>query len=190
VVKDVLGKGSTKATIVTSEAVQVDLRIMESKSFGTSLQYFTGSKEHNIKLRDIARQKGLKLSEYDLEEISTGGKIYCESDSDVYHKLGLAPIPPEIREDAGEIEAAIDGKLPRPIEQKDIKGDFHMHTDWSEGTNTLMEMAEAAQKLGYEYIAVTDHSKALGVAHGMSEERLLKKGKKQRSAISDWYGCP
>ncbi len=173
VVKDIIGKGSTKATIVTREAIQVDLRIMESKSFGTSLQYFTGSKEHNIKLRDLARQKGFKLSEYDLEEISTGRKVYCESDNEVYQKLGLLPIPPEIREDAGEIEAAISGKLPKLVDYKDIKGDFHVHTDWSEGSNTLMEMVTAAQKLGYEYIAVTDHSKALGVAHGLSEERML-----------------
>ncbi len=174
IVKDVLGKGSTKATIVTREAIQVDLRIMDGSSFGTSLQYFTGSKEHNIKLRDLARQKGLKLSEYDLEELSTGRKIYCESDDDVYRRLGLPPIPPEIREDAGEIEAALSGKLPELVDLNDIKGDFHIHTDWSEGTNTIMEMVAAAQKLGYEYIAITDHSKALGVAHGLSEERLLR----------------
>ncbi len=172
-VKEVLGKGTTKATVVTREAIQVDLRIIEGKSFGTALQYFTGSKEHNIKLRDIARQKGLKLSEYDLEEISTARKIYCESDDEVYLKLGLLPIPPEIREDTGEIEASLEGKLPRLVELKDIKGDFHTHTNWSEGTNTLEEMVEAARKLGYAYIAVTDHSKSLGVAHGLSEERLL-----------------
>jgi len=174
IVKDVLGKGSTKATIVTREAIQVDLRIMDGSSFGTSLQYFTGSKEHNIKLRELARQKGLKLSEYDLEELSTGRKIYCESDDDVYRRLGLPPIPPEIREDAGEIEAALSGKLPELVDLNDIKGDFHIHTDWSEGTNTIMEMVAAAQKLGYEYIAITDHSKALGVAHGLSGERLLR----------------
>ncbi len=173
-VKDILGKGLTKATVVTKGAVQVDLRLVESRSFGTSLQYFTGSKEHNIKLRDLARQKGLKLSEYDLEEISTGMKIYCDSDDEVYRKLGLPPIPPEIREDAGEIEAALEGKLPKLVKLKDINGDFHVHTDWSEGTNTIEEMVEAARKQGYEYIAITDHSKALGVAHGLSEERLLK----------------
>jgi len=172
IVKDIIGKGLTKATIVTKDAIQVDLRIMESKSFGTSLQYFTGSKEHNIKLRDLARQNGLKLSEYDLEEISTGRKIYCESDDEVYRRLGLLPIPPEIREDTGEIEASLEGKLPALVEQGDIKGDFHVHTDWSEGTNTLAEMVDAAKKQGYEYIAVTDHSKALGIAHGLSEERL------------------
>jgi len=93
-VKKILGQGITKATIVTRDAIQVDLRIIEEKSFGTSLQYFTGSKEHNIKLRDIARLKGLKLSEYDLEEVATGRKIYCKSDDEVYHKLGLLPIPP------------------------------------------------------------------------------------------------
>ncbi len=189
-VKDVIGKGSTKATIVTKEAIQVDLRIMESKSFGTSLQYFTGSKEHNIKLRDLARQKGFKLSEYDLEEISTGGKVYCESDDEVYQKLGLLQIPPEIREDTGEIEAAISGKLPKLVDYKDIKGDFHIHTDWSEGANTLVEMAKAAQKLGYEYIAVTDHSKALGVAHGLSEERMLaqiEEIQKLNDTLSDFH---
>jgi DNA polymerase (family 10) len=173
-VKDVLGKGTTKATIVTRDAIQADLRIVEAKSFGTSLQYFTGSKEHNIKLRELARQKGFKLSEYDLEEISTGREIYCESDGAVYHKLGLPSIPPEIREDAGEIEAALENRLPRLVEQKDIKGDFHVHTNWSEGINTIEEMAEAARKLGYEYIAVTDHSRAVGIAHGLSEEKLQK----------------
>jgi DNA polymerase (family 10) len=173
VVKDILGKGSTKATIVTHEAIQVDLRIMDRNSFGTSLQYFTGSKEHNIKLRDLARQKGFKLSEYDIVEISTGRKIYCDTEEEVYEILGLAPIPPEIREDTGEIEAALKGELPGLVEYRDIKGDFHVHTNWSEGTNTISEMVEAAKKLGYEYIAVTDHSRALGVAHGMSEERLL-----------------
>jgi DNA polymerase (family 10) len=189
-VKDVIGKGPTKATIVTREAIQVDLRIMESKSFGTSLQYFTGSKEHNIKLRDIARQKGFKLSEYDLEEISTGRKVYCKSDDEVYQKLGLLPIPPEIREDTGEIEAAISGKLPKLIDYKDIKGDFHVHTDWSEGANTLMEMATTAQKLGYEYIAVTDHSKALGLTHGLNEERMLaqiEEIQKLNDTLSDFH---
>ncbi|MCZ7395812.1 MAG: DNA polymerase/3'-5' exonuclease PolX [Candidatus Methanoperedens sp.] len=172
-VKDILGKGLTKATIVTRDAIQADLRIVEAKSFGTSLQYFTGSKEHNIKLRDMARQKGFKLSEYDLEEISTGRKIYCKSDDEVYLRLGLAPIPPEIREDTGEIEAALEGRLPRLVEQKDILGDFHVHTNWSEGANTLEEMAEAARKLGYEYIAVTDHSRAVGLTRGLDEERML-----------------
>ncbi len=174
VVKTILGKGSTKATIVTRDAIQIDLRIVEDRSFGTSLQYFTGSKEHNIKLRDLARQKGLKLSEYNLEEVLTGKKIYCSSDDEVYIKLGLPPIPAEIREDTGEIEAALKGKLPGLVEPGEIKGDFHTHTNWSEGTNTLEEMALAAKQLGYEYVAITDHSRSLGVAHGLSEERLLK----------------
>jgi DNA polymerase (family 10) len=172
-VKDILAKGSTKATILTHEDIQVDLRIMDRNSFGTSLQYFTGSKEHNIKLRDLARQKGFKLSEYDIEEISTGREICCDTEDEVYEILGLPPIPPEIREDAGEIEASLKGELPQLVELRDIKGDFHMHTDWSEGTNTISEMVEAAKKLGYEYIAITDHSRAMGVAHGLSEERLL-----------------
>jgi DNA polymerase (family 10) len=174
IVKEVLGKGTTKATIVSRDGIQVDLRIVDNRSFGTSLQYFTGSKEHNIKLRDLAKQKGFKLSEYNLEEIISGRRLYFESDDDVYHTLGLPPIPPEIREDAGEIEAAISGNLPVLIGKEDIKGDFHVHTDWSEGSNTIGEMVDAAKKLGYEYIAVTDHSRALGVAHGLSKERLLE----------------
>lgn len=189
-VKKILGQGITKATIVTRDAIQIDLRIIEEKSFGTSLQYFTGSKEHNIKLRDIARLKGLKLSEYDLEEVATGRKIYCKSDDEVYRKLGLLPIPPEIREDTGEIEAALSGKLPELIEQKDIKGDFHVHTDWSEGINPLPEMVGAAKRLGYEYIAITDHSRSLGVAHGLSEERLLEQIKeigKLNDKLSDFH---
>ncbi len=189
-VKKILGQGITKATIVTRDAIQIDLRIIEEKSFGTSLQYFTGSKEHNIKLRDIARLKGLKLSEYDLEEVATGRKIYCKSDDEVYRKLGLLPVPPEIREDTGEIEAALSGKLPELIEQKDIKGDFHVHTDWSEGINPLPEMVGAAKRLGYEYIAITDHSRSLGVAHGLSEERLLEQIKeigKLNDKLSDFH---
>jgi len=189
-VKDILAKGSTKATIVTREDIQVDLRIMDRTSFGTSLQYFTGSKEHNIKLRDLARQKGFKLSEYDIEEISTGRKIYCNTEQEVYEILGLPPIPPEIREDAGEIEAALKGELPRLVEIGDIKGDFHVHTDWSEGANSISEMVEAAKKLGYEYIAVTDHSRALGVAHGLSEERLLdeiKEINKLNDGLDDFH---
>ena len=173
-VKTILGEGTTKATIVTRDAIQIDLRILEDRSFGTSLQYFTGSKEHNIKVRDIARLKGLKLSEYDIEEVSTGRKIYCRTDDEVYIRLGLLPIPPEMREDTGEIEASLSEKLPELVEPGDIRGDFHVHTDWSEGTNTLEEMVRAARELGYEYIAITDHSRSLGVAHGLSEERLLE----------------
>ncbi len=173
-VRDVIGKGSTKATVVTRDAIQADLRIVEEKSFGTSLQYFTGSKEHNIKLRAIAQQQGLKLSEYDLEEVTTGKKLHYKTDDDVYRRLGLSPIPPEIREDTGEIEAALEGKLPELVESKDIKGDFHVHTNWSEGHNTLAEMAEAAKALGYEYIVITDHSTAVGLTRGMNEERVLE----------------
>lgn len=114
-----------------------------------------------------------KLSEYDIEEISTGREICCDTEEEVYKILGLPPILHEIREDAGELEAALKNELPHLIELRGIKGDFHVHTDWSEGTNSISEMVEAAKKLGYEYIAVTDHSRALGVAHGLSEERLL-----------------
>ncbi len=189
-VREVIGKGSTKATIVTRDAIQADLRIVEEKSFGTSLQYFTGSKEHNIKLRGIAQQQGLKLSEYDLEEVSTGKKLHYKTDDEVYRRLGLSPIPPEIREDTGEIEAALEGKLPEIVELKDIKGDFHVHTNYSEGQNTLAEMAEAAKALGYEYIAITDHSKAVGLTRGMNEERVfeqIKEIEKLNDKLSDFH---
>ena len=190
VVKDILAKGSTKAVILTHEDIQVDLRIMDRNSIGTSLQYFTGSKEHNINLRDLARKKGFKLSEYDIEEISTGRKIYCETEEEVYELLGLSLVPPEIREDSGEIELALKRELPELVELGDIKGDFHVHTNWSEGTDSIPEMVEAAKKLGYEYIAITDHSRALGVAHGMSEERLfdqIKEINKLNDKLDDFH---
>ena len=124
IVEQVLGKGKIKATIVTRDAVQVDLRILEARSYGTSLQYFTGSKDHNVKLRSIARQQGFSLSEYALEDIGSGEKIYCDNEKEVYQRLGLQYIPPELREDTGEIETALAGSLPRLIALQDIKGDL------------------------------------------------------------------
>lgn len=173
-VVQVLGKGTTKASLVTKEGVQVDLRILEARSFGTSLQYFTGSKEHNVKLRNLAQQKGYKLSEYGLEDVSSGDKIYCFEEEEVYHRLGLQYIPPEIRENAGEIEAASQGSVPDLLSLQDLRGDLHVHTNWSDGRNSLEDMTEAAKDRGYSYLGITDHSKSLGIAKRLSEERLLR----------------
>ena len=172
IVGQVLGKGKTKVTIITKDAVQVDLRILEARSYGTSLQYFTGSKEHNVKLRSIALKQGLSLSEYALEDVGTGEKIYCDNESEVYQRLGLPYIPPELREDAGEIEAALAGSLPRLITLQDIKGDLHVHSDWSDGVGSIETLADAAQQRGYRYLGITDHSRSLGIARGLAEDKL------------------
>jgi len=172
-VKDILAKGDTKGSIRITEGIQVDLRIVEPDSYGSALAYFTGSKEHNIRIREIAKNKGLKINEYGIFRENDGEKIGGKEEEDIYSLLDLQYIPPEIREDSGEIEAAIRRELPDLIELDDIKGDFHMHTKWSDGAHTIEELAIECKSKGYEYIAITDHSKSLGVAGGLSEEELL-----------------
>lgn len=171
-VKEVLEKGSTKASIIVLEGIQVDLRLVAPDSFGSALQYFTGSKQHNIDLRTRAERQGLSLSEYGITDISTGRLEKYTSEEAFYNRQGLEYIPPEIREGQHEIELAAKKDLPQLIEQADIKGDLHIHTIWSDGTSTLQELALTAQKRGYQYIAITDHSIGLGIAHGLNNERL------------------
>jgi DNA polymerase (family 10) len=144
---------------------------VEEDSYGAALQYFTGSKGHNIHLRGIAKAKGIKINEYGVfrGEKKIGGK----EEQDVYKALGMDWIEPELREDRGEIEAAQKGKLPKLIEESEIKGDLHVHTKWSDGTSSIEEIAKAAQKRGYQYIAICDHSKSLRIAHGLDETRVL-----------------
>jgi len=149
-----------------------DLRVVEPEAFGAALQYFTGSKEHNIATRRIAIEKGWKLSEYGLFEEKSGRRIAGKSEEEIYRRLGLAYIEPELRENAGEIEAAKEGKLPRLIERMDIRGEFHVHTKVTDGVNTIEEMADAAKKLGYEYLAISDHTGTLYVAHGLDDGRM------------------
>ncbi|MEK6864316.1 MAG: DNA polymerase/3'-5' exonuclease PolX, partial [Nanoarchaeota archaeon] len=173
-VKSVIAKGDTKSSVLLSNNMQADLRVVPLKSFGAAMQYFTGSKEHNIKLRKIAIAKKLKLSEYGIFD-SAGKQVAGKTEEDVYKKLGLSYIEPELRENTGEIEAASKGKLPKLVSLKDIQGDLHCHSTWSDGNNTIEEMALAAKKLGYSYIAITDHSKSEYIANGLSEETLLKK---------------
>jgi DNA polymerase (family 10) len=170
----VLGKGPNKASIQYGlEGLQVDLRALPHESYGAAMQYFTGSKEHNIILRQRALKLGLTLNEYGLFRVDNEQRVAGETEQDVYAKIGLAWIPPELRENCGEMEAALEGRLPKLVELSDIRGDLHMHTTETDGRASLEEMAEAARALGYEYIAITDHSKALAMANGLDETRAV-----------------
>lgn len=172
-INQVLVHGPTKASVVLKNGLQADLRIVEHESFGSLLQYFTGSKQHNILLRTKSQKKGLSLSEYGITDEKTGKLEKYATEEDFYSRLGLQYIPPEIREGQGEIELAEEHKIPRLLELGDIKGDFHVHTEWSDGKDSIETMALAASARGYEFIAVTDHSGGLGVAHGLNAERLM-----------------
>jgi DNA polymerase (family 10) len=171
-VREVLAKGPTKASVILPGGLQADLRMVEHDSFGSLLQYFTGSKQHNIALRTREQKKGLKLSEYGITDTSTDKLEKFATEEKFYRRLGLQYIPPEIREDQGEIELAAKGKVPKLVELADIKGDIHVHTDWSDGRDSIEAMAQAAKALGYQYLAITDHSAGRGIAHGLSDERL------------------
>jgi DNA polymerase (family X) len=169
-VKQVLSAGETRASVLTHADLQIDLRVVPHASFGAALQYFTGSQQHNVKLREIAIRKGFKLNEYGVyqDDVSVAG----ETEHDVYAALGMQWIPPEMREDSGEIELARKQQLPRLVELGDIKGDLHTHTRLSDGSSSVVEMLEAGAAAGYSYMAITDHSQALGVAGGMTEDEL------------------
>lgn len=175
--KQVLAHGPTKSSVLTKQDIQVDVRVMEEDSFGAALVYFTGSKAHNIRLRKAAIEMGLKVNEYGVFKEKSEKRVAGKTEEDVYKVLDMSFIPPELREDQGEIEAALKDKLPRLIDLKDIKGDFHIHSDWSDGGHKIEEMAEAAKKRGYQYIAVTDHSKTLKVAGGLSNKDRLEQTK-------------
>ncbi|MGO9138403.1 MAG: DNA polymerase/3'-5' exonuclease PolX [Syntrophales bacterium] len=176
VVKEVLAKGPTKASVILSPGLQADLRMVEHDSFGSLLQYFTGSKQHNITLRTKCQKKGLKLSEYGITDVAHDKLEKFTTEEAFYKRLGMQYIPPEIREDQGEIELSEKHEIPRLVDLRDIKGDFHAHSKWSDGNNTIEEMALAAKDAGYKYVAITDHSKGLGIAHGLTEERLKEQG--------------
>ena len=169
----VLAAGDTKGSVIVENHIQVDLRAIRKESYGAALQYFTGSKAHNIHLREIAKKRGLKINEYGVfrEDKKIGGA----KEEDVYHALNLQWMPPEMREDRGEIDLAAVGKLPHLIELEDIRGDLHVHSKWSDGGSTIEEIARAAQAKGYSYIAISDHSKSVKYAHGLEEERLFRK---------------
>jgi DNA polymerase (family 10) len=184
-VSEIIMTGDTKTSAMLDMGRQVDLRVVPPESFGAALQYFTGSKDHNITLRERARRMGLTVSEYAVSKLAENGeegeRVAGETEEEVYAALGLPLIPAELREDHGEIQAAEAEELPELVELSDIRCDLQMHSEWSDGTRTIAQMAEASMELGYEYIAISDHSQSLGVAHGLSPEKLAA----QRAEIDD-----
>jgi DNA polymerase (family 10) len=179
---EVLSRGINKVSITFGrEALQVDVRALPQESFGAAMQYFTGSKEHNVAIRMRAIRMGLKLSEYGLFRLDDDSRVAGETEEEIYQSLGLQWIPPELRENLGEIELAERNELPNLIEVSDLRGDVHMHTVATDGRATLEEMAEAAKALGYEYLAITDHSKALSMANGLDEARVLEFARRVRA---------
>ncbi|MBK5190016.1 MAG: DNA polymerase/3'-5' exonuclease PolX [Methanosarcinales archaeon] len=171
-VEDVIAKGTTKSSIIIN-GINADVRVVEAVSFGAAAHYFTGSKHHNVRIRELGMKKGLKINEYGI--FRGDERIGGEHEEDVFASVGLAYTPPELREDRGEIEAAKENRIPKLIELSDLKGDLHVHTNWSDGRDSIEEMAKAALALGYEYIAVADHSPAVGIAGGLNEEKIPKR---------------
>ncbi|MCW7076841.1 MAG: DNA polymerase/3'-5' exonuclease PolX [Candidatus Syntrophoarchaeum sp.] len=169
-ITEIIASGDTKSSVIMDDT-QVDLRVVRDDSFGSALQYFTGSQLHNIKLRELALKQGLKLNEYGV--FKGDQPVAGKREEEVYEALGLPFIPPELREDQGEIEAAIEGELPDLIELNRIKGDLHIHSRWSDGKNSIEEVVDKARSLGYEYVAICDHSPAIGITRGVNEEKLL-----------------
>ena len=183
-----LARGENKVSFVLKTGFQVDVRLLERESFGAALMYFTGSKEHNVALRGRANKLGYTLNEYALATLKGERPVARKTEAEIYAKLGLDYVPPELRENTGEIDAAAEHRLPDLIELKDIRGDMQMHTTASDGNNSIEEMALAAKKLGYEYISLTDHSKAVTVANGLDEKRTLEQIKKIRAANAAGLG--
>jgi DNA polymerase (family 10) len=174
-VAQVLAKGTTKSSVLLNDNLQVDLRVVEEKSYGAALQYFTGSKDHNVTLRGLAIRKGYKLNEYGLFDKTTEKYIAGKTEEEIYKKVGFPYIEPELRENRGEFEAAKKKKLPNLVGYNEINGDFHVHSFWSDGSDTIENIATAAQQRGYMFIGVTDHSQSLKIANGLTEDRIQKK---------------
>jgi len=173
-VEEILASGTTKASVRMTDGVQIDLRVVAPASAGAALVYFTGSKDHNVHLRGLAQDRGLKLNEYGV--FKGEKRVAAKTENAVYRRLGLRFIPPELREDRGEIEAALEGDLPDLVTLDDVRGDLHVHSSWSDGRSTVEEVARAARALGYEYISINDHSRSLGIAHGLSIDRIREQG--------------
>lgn len=176
-VEQVLGQGETKSSVLVGSGagrekilLQCDLRVVQEEHFPFALHYFTGSKDHNIAMRQRAQDRGLKLNEYELA--GPKKRVKCQDEAELFRALDLEYIPPELRENTGELDAAAENKLPRLLEPGDLRGVFHCHTDWSDGQATLEEMAEAARKLGYQYLGLADHSQSLTIARGLTVERV------------------
>ncbi len=188
-VREVLARGENKASAkIGHEGLQVDVRVLDRASYGSALQYFTGSKEHSVALRTRAIKRGLKLSEYGLFRTADDARVAGETEEEVYDHLGLKWIPPELRENTGEIEAAAAEGLPELVELAQIRGDVHMHTTATDGRNSIAELATAAGAAGYQYLAITDHSKALAMANGLDERRLVEQIAEIRRVAEDFPG--
>ena len=173
----ILGRGPTKSSIVLASGVQVDLRVVDNDQYWTALQYFTGSKAHNIAMRRRALDRNWRLNEYSLTDLSTGKRLMGQTERDLYRMLDLPFIEPELREDRGEIEAAVNGSLPEIIRYDAVKGDLHVHSTWSDGKHTINELAEAAKAYGHEYIAICDHAWNPQISRGLDEESVRKQQK-------------
>ena len=196
-VEKIWGKGKTKSSVRMTEGFDMDIRVIAPESYGAALQYFTGSKEHNIALRKIAIDRGFKLSEYGLFKGSKN--IAARTEEEIYRRLGLQWIPPEMREDRGEIGLAEGGKLPDLVSEEDIRGDLHVHSDWDGGSNSIEKIAETARERGYQYVGISDHTKFLKIERGLDEkkirernseiDRLNEKGKKARFRFRILKGC-
>ena len=171
-VKDVLVHGPKKTSVVVESGIQIDLRIAEPEAFGAMLQYFTGSQQHNIRLRDFANRQGLSLNEYGITNTETGQVEEFADEASFYARLGLPLMPPEIRTGLYEVDSGLEGTLPELVVATDLKGDLHLHSEWSDGNDPMEFMVEAAAAQGYDYMALTDHSQGLGVANGLTVERL------------------
>ena len=184
----VLGQGDTKSSVRLQGGYQADVRLVPAESRGAAMQYFTGSKAHNIVLRDRAIQRGLKLNEYGLFRTADDSRVAGDTEEGIYEALGLAWIEPELRENRGEIEAAAERRLPRLVSATDIRGDLHMHTTATDGRDELDAMAAAAHRLGYAYVAITDHSKALAMANGLDEHRALAHAARVRALNGRFEG--
>lgn len=173
-VHDVIMRGPTRASVTIREGVQVDLRVVEPASYGAALAYLTGSQPHNVRLREMAQKRGLKINEYGIFREEDNARLGGENEEDIYRLLELSFVPAVLREDQGEIEAALKGRLPQLITAQDVLGDLHVHSRWSDGAHGIAELVEAARLRGLSYIAVTDHSQGLGVARGLTVERLME----------------
>jgi DNA polymerase (family 10) len=171
-VTEILARGDTKASVRHQDGLQIDLRVVEPAAFGAALQYFTGSRDHNVRLRELARRRGLSISEYGVFEERSGARVAGATEEEVYAAVGLPWIAPELRENTGEIEAARTGRLPALVTAAAIRGDLHAHTEWSDGHHPLDQLVEAAQARGYEYILVSDHSRSAAIARGLSVDQV------------------
>ena len=171
-VTEVVAQGPTKASVRHQDGLALDLRVVEPAAFGAALQYFTGSKDHNVRVREMASRRGLRISEYGVFDETTGTRVAGATEEEVYATVGLPWIPPELRENQGEIEAAREGRLPALVTAADLRGDLHAHTDWSDGHHTLERLVAAAEARGYDYVIVSDHSRSLTIANGLGIDRL------------------